>query len=233
MKKNLKKLCLGLLTVVLTTSYVSAQLTFGTRAGFNYTNMSYEFDGKKIPKEYRNKFKSGFQIGVVADYKLSEELSIQPGILFAQQGYKSNPNVSTTKSILNLNYLQVPINAQLKFPLGGIDLLIQTGPYFGFGINGKTKYWDENGKRLSDEDYKELFGESPKISFGSNREKDAFKGFDFGMGFGVGLQFSNIQAGLGYNIGFINLYNRNETHEVRGVVKNNGLALTVTYLFGN
>jgi len=231
MKKNLKKLCLGLLTVVLTTSYVSAQLTFGTRAGFNYTNMTYKYDGNK---QDINKFKSGFQIGVVADYKISEVLSIQPGFLFAQQGYKST--IFTPNSTVNLNYLQVPINAQFKFPLGRIDLLIQTGPYLGFAINGKFKYWDENGKKMSDEDYKELTGhEVPKISFGNDWGKDTMKSFDFGIGFGAGLQFGNIQAGLGYNIGLrdLTVHKKKDTITQLMSLKNKGLALTITYLFGN
>ena len=224
MRKNLRKLFLSLLAAVLTTSYVSAQLTFGARAGFNYTNMTYKYDGKKLDKEFRDKFKSGFQTGVVADYKLSEVLFIQPGLLFSQYGYKCNTNVYATKSIVNLNYLQVPVNFQLKFPLGGIDLLIQTGPYFEFGINGKIKYWDENGKRLSDKDL--------KVSFGSVLKKDDLKGFDSGIGLGAGLQFGNIQAGLGYNIGLRNLTVGNADHR-RMSQKKNGLALTVTYLFGN
>jgi len=224
-KKNLRKLCLGLFAVVLTTSYVSAQLTFGARAGFIYTTLTVESDGIVAIKEYRNKFKSGFQIGIVADYALGEFFSIQPGLLFAQQGFKNvYPEVKTTT---NLNYLQVPVNFQYKHPLDKIDILIQTGPYLGFGINGKSKYWDENRKRMPDKDF--------KISFGNDREKDDFKCFDFGIGVGAGLQFGNIQAGFGYNIGIRNLNIKRSAYKYgdKTIMKIKGLALTVTYLFGN
>ena len=237
MRKKLRKLFLCLLAVVLTTSYVSAQFTFGPRVGFNYTNMRHEYNGNKLDKEFRSKLKSGFQIGVVADYALSTEMSIQLGLLYAQQGYKSDytwvgESKTITKSITNLNYLQIPINAQIKFPLGGIDLLVQTGPYLGFGINGKYKYWDENGK-MSNEDIKKWLGEIPKVSFGNEWEKNDMKGFDLGIGFGAGLQFGNIQAGLGYNIGIRNLAIQYKRGPDVLLLKNNGLALTITYLFGN
>jgi len=232
MRKNLRKLFLSLFAVVLTTSYVSAQLTLGARAGFNYTNMLDKYGGKKPDKDLRNKFKSGFQIGIVTDYELGVVVSIQSGLLFAQQGYKMDNNFYKEKLIVDLNYLQAPVNMQFKFPMGGIDLLIQTGPYFGFGINGKLKYWDENGKRMSDEDLKKLYGEVPKFSFGNNRKKNTMKGFDFGIGLGAGLQFGNIQAGFGYNIGIWNLAIKDRSG-YDFVLKNRGLALTVTYLFGN
>ena len=223
MEKKLRKIFLGLLAVVLTTSYVSAQFTFGPRAGFNFTNMLEVYGGTKLDKEDRGKFKSGFQIGMVADYALNSGLSIQSGLLFAQQGCKFDRYVG--KTIVNLNYLQIPVNVQFKFPLGGMDLLIQTGPYLGFGINGKHKLWDEDGKRMSNEDF--------KISFGNDGKKGDIKGFDFGIGFGAGLQFGNIQAGLGYNLGLRNLYNRFYKGETGSLLKNRGFALTITYLFGN
>jgi len=218
-----------LLAVVLTTSYVSAQFTFGPRAGFNLTKMVQEFDdGQTLDNRFSSKFKSGFQIGVVADYALHTGFSIQSGLLFAQQGSK---NDRRNKTILNLNYLQIPINAQFKFPLGGIDLLVQTGPYFGYGINGKYKFWDENGKRRSNEDLKKD-GFDPKVSFGNEREKNDLKRFDFGIGFGAGLQFGNIQAGLGYNMGVKNLAIQYK-HGPNMLLKSNGFALTMTYLFGS
>ena len=232
MKKNLRKLFLCLLAVVLTTSYVSAQFSFGPRAGFNYTNMRYEFEGQKVPKEFI-KFKSGFQIGVVADYELSAVTSIQSGLLFAQQGYKADyTSAGGNKAIMNLNYLQIPVNAQIKIPLGEIDLLVQTGPYFGYGINGKYKYWDENGKRMSNEDIKKRFGTIPKVSFGNEFGKNHLKSFDFGIGVGAGLQFGNIQAGLEYNMGIRNLAIKQPYKGLHLLTKNKGFALTITYLFG-
>ena len=213
-----KKVFVVLLAAVLTASYAQAQFTFGVRAGFNLT----DFSGDGVED---SKMKPGFQIGVVGDLALSDNFSIQPGLLFATQGAKWSENesegdykVSYSESI-NLNYLQIPINAQYKLDLGDMKLLLQAGPYFGYGISGKYK-WEEswNGNKESGDD---------KIEFGSDEEKHHFKALDLGLGFGAGLQFGNIQAGVGYNLGLANL-----AHSDNYKIKNNGLAITVTYLFG-
>ena len=61
-----------------------------------------------------------------------------------------------------------------------------------------------------------------------NREKDELKAFDFGLGFGLGMQFFyGLQVGVGYNIGLYNL-----SPYADDKLKNHGLAITVIYLFG-
>ena len=217
-----KKFYLVLLAAVLTANYAQAQFTFGVRAGLNLTNMKMKAEGISISAD----MKPGFQLGVVGEYGLSESFFIQPGILFAQQGSKSDFSSSmgsysyesSTKT--TLNYLQIPVNAQYKVDLGGMKLLLQAGPYFGFAISGKQKGEETTiwGGEKETEKYDE------KIDFG---EDDSMKRGDFGLGIGAGLQFGNIQAGLGYNIGIANI---NTDSDFK--TKNNSLAITLTYFFG-
>lgn len=222
----LKKSIFLLVVAVFTAGFAQAQFKIGARAGFNLTTIT----GDKEVVESA-KLKPGFQVGVVGDYAFSEAFSIQPGIVFAQQGYKTNETGTsyTYKTTLNLNYIQVPINAQYKFDLGSIKLLLQAGPYLGYGIGGKYKYeWsgaDESGK-----------GDG-KIKFGDGDENEETlyidKAFDFGIGAGVGVQVSNFQVAFGYNLGLTSL---NKAKDAEGnkkpIVKNGGLQLTLTYLFG-
>jgi len=211
-----KKIFIVSLVAVLTVNYAQAQVIFGARAGFNMTNL-YQKDanGDKVGLDWR----PGFQIGVIADYPfLFEDLSIQPGILFATQGAKSEKTLLgyKTKINFNLNYIQVPINLQYKQDLDNMILLLQAGPYLGFGIGGKKEIEiSEGGTKVSS---------SEKIKFGSGDDAD-FKAFDFGLGFGAGLQFGNLQAVLSYNLGLVKL-------DPDVDLKNIGLALTVTYFFG-
>jgi hypothetical protein len=209
-----KKVYVVLLVAVLTAGYAQAQFTFGVRAGFNLTNISQKYDGTKASGDDKGKFKPGFQIGVVGEYALGESFAIQPGILFATQGtkFKFTDEAEITETF-SLNYIQVPINAQYRIDLGGAKLLLQAGPYLGYAIGGKDKY-EAGGASESDD-----------IEFGSKDEE--INPFDFGLGLGAGVQFSNFQVGLGYNLGLTNLSNVD-----RVKLKNNGLALTLTYLFG-
>ena len=197
------------------------RFSFGVRAGLSFTNISERWDGKKPKGVNKSKFKPGFQLGAVADFSISDNLAIQPGILFATQGWvdKYSETGYSEKESWNLNYLQVPLNVQYKINVGSMNLLLQAGPYFGYAFSGKYKEKvTEDGRTKKDEG---------KIKFGT--EDGKMSQIDFGLGVGVGLQFDNMQVGLGYNLGLKNLVNGGGTKDIQ---KNYGLALTVTYLFG-
>ena len=202
-----KKLFLVLSVALLSVAYVNAQFTFGARAGLNLTNFTGS-DWKDLT-DGESKFKPGFQLGVVGEYALSDVLAIQPGLIFAQQGAFLYKDSDFTWG-MTLNYLQVPINIQYKLDLGGMSLLLQAGPYLGYGINGERK-----GGILSRD-----------IKFGSGHDAD-LKAFDLGLGIGAGVQFSSFQVSLGYNLGLTNL----NPIDI-GKTQNYGFALTLTYLFG-
>jgi hypothetical protein len=218
----LRKVLLVVVVAVLTAGFAQAQFKIGARAGFNLTTVT----GKDVPDN--TKLKPGFQIGIVGDYAFSEAFSIQPGLLFAQQGFKNEDTEAgvSIKQTYKLNYLQLPINAQYKFDLGGTKLFLQAGPYLGYGLGGKYKL-----KRGSVSlDGKIKFGDEPEIyndEIDINNLPNIYfeKAFEFGIGAGVGLQFCNFQVGFGYNLGLTSLF-KDET------VQNGGLQLTLTYLFG-
>ena len=203
----MKKVLAVLAVAVLTAGFVQAQITFGARGGINFSNMKYDYGGLSMSP----KMKPGIQLGVVAEYALSESLFLQPGFLFAQQGMKMDDDDETIK--LTLNYIQIPVNFQFKTEVGGgTILLLQAGPYGGIGVNGKWKY----GK------------DSEDVEFGSGENAD-FKTFDFGLGLGAGIEFGgNMQLGIGYNLGLANL---DTSGSSKFSAKNNGLAFTFTYFF--
>jgi len=207
-----KKLFLVLLVAVLTANYVQAQLTFGVRAGANLTNVYRENSSGKMEGL---DWKPGFQVGVVADYPLLDDLYFQPGILFSQQGMKAEMSVSGYKAKVtwDLNYIQVPLNFQYSNETG--HLYIQAGPYLGYGISGNMKAAVSSGGTS--------VSNSEKIIFGSGSDAD-FKSFDVGLGVGAGLHLGNLQAGLGINYGLVNINPDSK-------MNNLGLVLTVTYLF--
>ena len=226
----MKRVVFIIVAAVLAANSVQAQFTFGVRAGLNLTNFSLKINEKKRDGDLGPKFKQGFQIGVVGELALSDNFAIQPGLLVATQGckYKYSSGTGSLKSeykaTTNLNYLQIPINAQYKLDVGNMKLLLLAGPYFGFGLSGKAKWEAKYGSESDSGD--------EKAKFGKNRGE--IKPLDFGLGLGAGLQFGNIQAGLGYNLGFANLYNKFDDGVLPDNItqKNYGLALTVTYLFG-
>jgi hypothetical protein len=211
MKKILLTLTLGVIFVGTTFS----QIKFGVTAGLNVSNFSYSEDEK-------SDFKAGFQVGVLADYAITENFSIIPELSFSQRGckieeeYENSGVTNKVKESVTLNYLQLPINAAYKFDLGlGSKLLIFAGPYLGYALSGTDKFeTDIAGISTS---------ASEKINFGSKEEE--IKAFDFGITGGVGYQYANIFFKLQYNLGLGNLSNS------EGSVKNTNIGVTAGYLF--
>jgi len=229
-----------------------AQFAIGARAGFHLTNMS-----NKDGFSEHSKWKPGFQVGVVGDYALSDAFSIQPGILFATQGNKTERSSDfeilnsrmrqEIRTTLNINYIKVPVNVQYKLNITGMNLLFQAGPYFGYGLGMRMKT-EIIRKGVMDFgfgiehaiDEKDFFDERFKMGSGDNM---LYRAFDFGLGFGTGVQFGNMQVVLGYNMGILNIVNKNisvfqgvplpEDILNDAIVKNHGLTLSLIYLFGN
>jgi len=254
----IKKVLSILLLAVLSASFLHAQINFGIRAGLNFTNFyMIGKEGNRI--DLISTIKPGFQLGIVAEYPINRAFSIQSGLLFAQHGEKIYPFIKrpaswvdfqgnsieykhefdrfeNTKLIMNLNYLQLPVNVQYKFDFGNINLLLHAGPYLGYGISGKIKIWDKYGKRLSKGEIESIEfnpGDYSKIKFGNDKEKHHLKALDFGIGLGAGLKFNNIQFGLGYIRGLTNILIGLNSADDKRSSKNKGFSITVSYFFGN
>jgi len=222
----LNKVFVFITIAVITASHVQAQISFGVRAGYNHVNMTNTYGGQAPDEAEKNTFTSGFQAGVVADFTIAPYFGVQPGLIFATQGatiYKDED--SKMKLVHDLNYIQLPVNLQLKLKIGGTRLLLQAGPYAGYGILGKVKSYTGNGKRVNPTDWdlpKDFF----KITFDGSEKMQSYNALDYGIGGGLGLQFGHIQIGAGYNHGLNNITNRELCS-----LKNNGLVATLTYLF--
>ena len=219
-----KKLYVCMLAAVLTASYAQSQITFGARAGFALTNQSIKYDGKKPDKEDRSKMKPGIQIGIIGEYTLDDAISFQSGLVFATQGFRykfsdewEDFGTVETKTTLNINYLQIPVNALYQMDMGGGKLVFQAGPYLGLALGGKSKSKEKSNGRT----------ETDKVDVKFGSEVGEMKRIDLGLGLGAGVQFNNIRAGLEYKFGVTNLSNFDKSTQ-----RNNGLTLSMTYLFG-
>jgi hypothetical protein len=261
-----KKITLSIfLTAVLTVS-MQAQFSVGLRGGFNLTGaFMLDWEGEKRTHEHlsstdsvRFGFLQGFQVGLVADIGINESFSIQPGILFSTSGtrtewsewdrqtWSTNEwNEDRMRITLSTHYIKVPINAQLKLPIGHeASFLVQAGPYVGYAIGGRVvlegelRGQYEGGGKI--EKWNRAGGEFEKIKFGSDNEEHNLKRLDFGVGAGLGVQFGSFQIGVNYNFGLMNIAHQHEYTDwstgqeqmSKTSFRNHGLSFTVTYLFG-
>jgi opacity protein-like surface antigen len=173
----------------------------------NFFNQTIKADGEKFDDA---KIKTGFQIGVDYEIGIAPDFYFAPGLQFSTKGTKSEvDNLETKKS---LNYLEVPLNLVYKPVLGTGNLIVNFGPYLGYGIGGKYK--DD----IADTD----------IEFGSD-DTDDYKPFDMGANIGFGYQLGmGLSFKLNAQLGLINIKPEGDSDNL---IKNNGFAFSVGYRF--
>ena len=126
-------------------------------------------------------------MGAVAEFKLSETISVQPEVLYSTQGVKSKE--LGFDADIKLDYITVPF--MLKFYLvNGFNLEI--GPQLGFLTSAKVE-----------------LEESVEFDV-----KDSLKNVDVGANLGLGYKFSNgFIVGARYSLGLININDEEELEE--------------------
>jgi len=120
----MKKLCLFVLVATFSLSIYGQDTNFGATAGYLSGSIKAKSDGQSLSSS-----EAGFFVGAFAEFSVSDELKIQPELLYA--------------SINSEGFIQIPIMAKYyvadKFSLQGgpqINLsLEETGEDFtGFGL---------------------------------------------------------------------------------------------------
>ena len=145
-----------LLTLLLTVSltgksqnveYDKPKVGFQIRGGLNISNLTAYYDGNTD----NAKAKIGFNVGAIADINLKNSWYLQTGLLLTSKGAKIDDVSSDfNDATMNAMYLQVPLYVayKIQLPNNSNTINLAFGPYFGYGIAGKTSL-SERGSSLS------------------------------------------------------------------------------------
>lgn len=145
----------------------------GIKGGYNLAAVSFDGDGET---EQRH----GFHIGVYGESFISESFSIQPELMYSQQGYEITNSSGTFTQ--KLDYINLPLMLK-AYP--SKNFFLEAGPQIGLTVSHK-------------EEYDGLFS--------SSQEYDP-NNFDWGMNFGGGFKTdSGISFGVRYHLGLGDLY---------------------------
>ncbi len=212
-----KKLTKILMVVALATfSFQSFAQTFGVKAGLNMSNTS------KIYDDDDSKMLMGFHVGATAEIEVADAFSVETGLILSTKGEKNDYENAAGKDVTVKTvpmYLEIPINGKYGIDLGGKKLYFAAGPYLAFGIGGKYK---------SD-------GESEKIDWGNDEEKDDMKRLDFGLNIGAGVEFGAIGIGVQYGLGLTSVMPKSEeldNNDDYKYPKNRVIGISVSYKLG-
>lgn len=126
-------------------------------ASVDLTSLGPAFGVPTIPVKQR----TGFRVGVMADFRLSGHFSVRPQLLYAAKGgdvqtgafvteliQKFSPTTSTVgidgiESKAVINYVEVPVQLMYGIPAGTGRLLVGAGPYAAVAVSGSV-----NGKAI-------------------------------------------------------------------------------------
>ena len=136
---------------------------YGIRLGVNFAGIGGDFNdnlGTKV----------GMNLGGVIGLRLSQSTPVflESGLYYSERGAKDG------KDKASLTYLELPVLIKYGIQAGSdFVVLPYIGPYFSYGIAGKTKIKDLN---INESSY------------------DYFKHGDMGFKFGCGVEYNNLYA---------------------------------------
>lgn len=184
----------------------------GVKAGLNISDLTVD-EG-----ELNSSGKIGFTAGIMVEIPMAKNFSLQPELLYSQQGTKitfSDEEVTNShyKSTIELNYLNIPVMLKYYVIKG---LSIQAGPQIGILLKANNKYQDNF---LGYEDQ------------GSFNLKEYSSGIDTSVNFGLGYQLkNNFYTDVRYNISYSNVFKDGDAnHFIDNNMKNKVFQITLGY----
>tara|TARA_R110002073_G_scaffold139232_2_gene289413 strand:- start:198437 stop:199033 length:597 start_codon:yes stop_codon:yes gene_type:complete len=148
----------------------------GVKGGYNLSAISFDGEGETGQRH-------SFHVGFYSESFISKALSIQPELMYSQQGYEiKNSNGTFTQK---LNYINVPL--MFKGYLAK-TFFIEAGPQIGLAISHKEEF--DSGFDL----------------FDTSQEFEP-NNFDWGVNFGIGFKTENgVTFSTRYHFGLGDVY---------------------------
>ena len=154
----MKKLILGI-ALFGGLSAANAQIDLGVKGGLNFPTLS----GTES-----SKFRTDFYVGGYANYKVTDQFSFQPEVLYSKQGAGIKTHDGSDNKIVTHN-INIPLMGRYEIMEG---LNVEFGPQLGFLVSAKEKTEFNNIKT-----------KEPMT--------DNFKTFDFGLNLGAGYKVTD------------------------------------------
>ena len=184
----MKKLILGI-ALFGGLSAANAQIYLGVKGGLNFPTLSGDsrqlFLNPDTAQGQQSKFRTDFYVGGYANYKVTDQISFQPELLYSKQGAGLKTNDNSKAKIITHN-INIPLMGRYEIMEG---LNVEFGPQLGFLVSAKGK--TEEGKT------------DTKVKITDN-----FKTFDFGLNFGAGYKVTDeLEINARFTKGLSNINN--------------------------
>lgn len=182
------------------TAQATGRPEFGLRLGGGLAQLRGEED---VFGDDATDWKTGFTAGAFVRFPLTERFSVQPELLFKQEGGSiSESFVEDGQDVrvdmgLNVSYLEIPVLLAYEVPLQSrLRPSVYAGPYVGYAVQRSVDF--------------ELAGADDGGFDLSIDAKDVFETLNYGALVGVDLGFPvagrRATAGLRYDLGLANVF---------------------------
>ncbi len=211
MKKLMVLLGIGLMSAG--SLVAQDEVSIGVKGGVNFAKLQgddiEDADGR-----------TGFHLGAIVEIPISEKFSIQPEVMYSQQGLQSESteNGVDFESTLKLDYINVPVMAKY-FVTDAFS--VEVGPQFGFRAKAEQEFEVTNNDGGVDFD----FDSTTNI-------EDEIAAFDLGAAAGIGYELnSGLFFQARYIIGLSNVDDSDEDGAFEDDLTNSNLQLSVGFKF--
>ncbi|WP_418263613.1 porin family protein [Flavobacterium faecale] len=163
-----KTIALTLLLVGFTSLTQAQSIRFGVKGGINYANQNGTDISRSFGDYNSTDAITSYHAGLVAEFKLFENLAIQPELLYSTQGATYKNAVEEFKN--ELGYISIPVVAKIYLSK---SLSLEAGPQASFLLSERNKF-----------DYKEseTFEFAGVVGLGLNITKNLFVQARYGVG---------------------------------------------------
>ncbi len=208
------------------TSQEAVRSYIGIIGGYNLSTVEgaqKQLDASSVTGKVENL--PGYMGGLVFNIGLTKSFSIQPEVLYSQQGLNITSGTDYFKGKIDI--VNVPLLLKLAFGSPNMKFFINAGPYIGYKLSQKSET-SLSGTKMSD-----------KIDFITDYGPDGIKSnmFDFGGIGGAGLQFSLggpllvLEGRYQYGMADPNLYKNGKPAEVGNLGHQRVITGTASILF--
>ncbi|WP_158022749.1 porin family protein [Hymenobacter coccineus] len=123
---------LALLAGIVGTANAQTGIKYGVKGGYNLATFSGT-DSKG------SEYKSGFSAGLYSNFGISDNISIQPEVLFSQKGASIDnfQGLPTTRFKSTLSYIDVPVLLRVNAGEDGKGLFFELGPQASFLVRNR------------------------------------------------------------------------------------------------
>lgn len=212
-----------------------AKAQFYVQGGLNLANITSTKAGETQDNNWLPTFNAGF----MGRFGISDIFDIESGLLLTGKGSKAETYFTSAmddnyvKSKFNPLYIELPVNAVVKFPLaakGKANIFVNAGPYVAVGVAGKSKLdMKIAGIQTNTTRDVKFNNDDPFTSEQENAAYDKLKRFDYGFNIGAGVDLVKvlIKANLGIGLAKINSTQGNNSEDQKNKYRTVSISLGI------